>query len=117
MNKILKGDQQEAGGRSFKSKPQLKTTEEWAQLADVAGYFAGFKEARVTYKPEYHSEIGAFLAGQSDAADSASSASLWQLALQKKNEFFKAQKERTHADRDSIIRQELADFDSLVQMS
>ena len=91
MNKILKGDQQEgAGGRNFKSKPQPKTREEWEQLADVAGYFTGFQEARSTYKPEYHSEIGAFLAGQSDAADSASSASLWQLALQKKNEFFKA---------------------------
>ena len=115
MNKILKEEVKEDGSINYKAP--TKTTEEWQQLANVAGYFAGFLEARRAYKPEYHSEIGAFLAGQSDAADSASSASLWQLALQKKNEFFRAQKQKTHADRDSIIRQELADFDNLVQMS
>ena len=68
-----------------------RSREEWNQLADVAKYLADYKEAQRSFKPEFSTEIPEFLATQSDLKDSASYASIWQKALQKKNELIQQQ--------------------------
>ena len=69
-----------------------KTSEEWKQLADVAKYLADYKEAHRSFKPEFTAETTEFLAAQSDLKDSASHASIWQKALQKKNQLIQERK-------------------------
>jgi len=49
--------------------------------------------------------------------DSASHASIWQKALQKKNQLIQERKNLASVDRSQIIRQELADFNRIQSLS
>ena len=92
-----------------------KSDEKWQELAAAAKYLADYKQAQRSYRPQYDAEISEFLSRQT--TDEVSNASLWELALKKKNEFLQHKQASSKADRAQIIRDELADFDKLTRLS
>lgn len=114
MNLILKAVEGENTG--FKSYE--RTDKEWTQLAQVAKFFADFKDANKYLKRDCNAgEMTEFLTKHTERSDSSDHASIWQKALHMKNEFLKEQKQKNTIDRSEIIRTQLADFNRLQDLS
>ena len=114
MNPILGLVLEEREGQNF-SGSEGKSQEEWQELAAAAKYLADYKQAQRSYRPSYDAGMPEFLSRQT--TDEISNASLWELALQKKNEFLEQRQASVKADRAQIIRGELADFNRLQKLS
>ena len=93
-----------------------RASQEWEELANAARYLADYREAVSAYKPEFLASMPEFLSRQGDLPNSASHASLWQKALQKKNEYIREQASKEKTDRAQVIREKLDDFNRVQQL-